>query len=311
MAAPTNTFQTYAAKGNREDLANVIYKIAPTDTPFLSGIEKVSADATYHEWQTQDLAAAADNAQIEGDDAAAAAVTPTVRLGNYTQISTKTIIVSGTQEEVKKAGRGSELGYQVGLKGQELKRDMETALTQRGTHATGAAGTSRQLCGLEGWIATNGSYGAGGAAPVRSTNTAAVDGTARAFTETLLKDVLQKVWTEGGKPDMLMMGGLQKQAFSAFSGGNVRQDVSEDKKVTATVEIYISDFGTVKAVPNRFQRARTVFAVQTDMWALATLRPMKTKPLADTGDSMKRMLVTEYTLEARQEKASGAIRDLS
>ena len=311
MTAPTNTFQTYQAKGNREDLANAIYRIAPTDTPFLSGISKVDASATYHEWQTQDLATAANNAQIEGDDASAAAVTATVRLGNYTQIATKTVIVSGTQDAVKKAGRGSELSYQLSLKGLELKRDMETGLTQNGTHNAGAGATARQARGLEGWIQTNNDFGASGAAPSWGSNTAATDGTQRAFTETQLKNVLQLIWVQGGKPDMLMLGGTQKQTFSTFTGGRTLYNDAAGKKLAAAISVYVSDFGDVKAVPNRFQRSRTAFAVQSNMWAVATLRPMFTKKLADTGDAQKRQLVVEYTLEARQEKSSGAVRDLS
>ena len=311
MAAPTNTLQTYQAKGIREDLANVIYRIAPTQTPFLSAIPKVSADNTYHEWQTQDLAAAGSNAQIEGDDATAAAVTPTVRLGNYTQISAKTVIVSGTQRAVNTAGRSDELPYQVGIKGLELKRDMEFALCQNTVHAAGAAGTARQLRGLEGWIQTNADYGASGAAPSWGSNTGPTDGTQRAFTEAQLKTVLQAIWVQGGQPDMIMLGGTQKQTFSTFTGGATRYDKSEDKELTAAVDVYISDFGEVKAVPNRFQRARTAFVVQSDMWAVATLRPMQTVELAKTGDADKRQLLTEYTLEARQEKSSGAIRDLT
>ena len=310
MAAPTNTLQTYQTKGTREDLEDVIYRIAPTETPFLSAIAKSNAASTFHEWQTQDLATAANNAQIEGDDATAAAATPTARIGNYTQISSKTVVVSGTQQAVSTAGRDDELAYQVSLKGLELKRDMEVALTQNTTFNVGAAGTARQTRGLEGWIATNNDMGAGGAAPNIGTNTAATDGTARALTETQLKNILQLSWAQGGKVDMLMMGGTQKQTFSTFTGGSTRYDVSEDKKVTAAVDVYISDFGTITAKPNRFQRSRTVFALQTDMWSLATLRPMQTTPLAKTGDSDRRQLLVEYGLISRQEKASAAVRDV-
>ncbi len=311
MTAPTNTFQTYQAKGIREDLANVIYRIAPTQTPFLSAIAKVNADSTYHEWQTQDLAAAAANAQIEGDDATAAAATATARVGNYSQISSKTVIVSGTQRAVNTAGRSDELAYQLSLKGLELKRDMEFALTQNTTHNAGATATARQLRGLEGWIITNADYGATGAAPNYGSNTGPTDGTQRAFTEAQLKSVLQLIWTQGGNPDMIMVGGSQKQTFSTFTGGNTRFDKSEDKSLTAAVDVYVSDFGELKVTPNRFQRARTAFIVQSDMWAVATLRPMQTTELAKTGDAEKRLLLTEYTLEARQEKSSGAVRDLT
>lgn len=312
MAAPTNTFQTYQAIGNREDLSNVIYRISPTTTPFMSGIGKTKATNTLHEWQTQDLAAAANNAQIEGDDASAAAVTATTRLNNRTQISTKTVIVSGTQiDGMDPAGRKNELSYQIALKGLEIKRDMETALTQNTTTVTGNSSTARQLRGLEGWIATNNSFGAGGAAPSYSSNTAPTDGTARAFTEAQLKDVLQQIFTQGGEPDMIMVSGTNKQAFSTFTGNATRFDKAEDKSVTAAVDVYVSDFGTLKVVPNRFQRSRTAFILQMDMWKLAMLRPFNTVELAKTGDAEKRELIVEYTLEASQEKSSGAVRDLT
>lgn len=311
MTAPTNTFQTYQAIGNREDLADVIYRIAPTVTPFLNLCAKATATGTLHEWQTQDLASAANNAQIEGDDAAAAAVTPTVRLNNRTQISTKTVIVAGTQQAVKTAGRKDEMAYQLSLKSLELKRDMETALTQNTTTVTGAAATARQLRGLEGWLATNGDLGATGVAPNYGTNTAPTDGTQRAFTEAQLKNVLQQIFAQGGDPDTILVGPTQKQTFSTFTGGNTRFDKSEDKSLTAAVDVYVSDFGTLNVVPSRFQRARSAFILQSDKWAVAYLRSFQPVNLAKTGDADKKQIIVEYTLEARQEKSSGVVRDLS
>lgn len=277
----------------------------------MSGIGKGKANSTLHEWQTQDLAAAANNAAVEGDDAAAAAVTPTVRLNNRTQISTKTIIVSGTQQAgMDPAGRKNELAYQLSLKGLELKRDMEVALTQNATTVTGSSTVARQLRGLEGWVATNNDLGVGGAAPNYGTNTAATDGTARAFTEAMLKNVIQLAWAQGGNPNVIMLGGTQKQTFSTFTGASTRFDKGEDKQVTAAVDVYVSDFGTIKAVPNRFQRARTAFVLEMGRWKVAFNRPMQTSELAKTGDAEKRQILCEYTLEAGQEKSSGAIRDL-
>lgn len=312
MAIPTNAQTTYGTIGNREDLSNIIYKISPTKTPFLSGIAKVPADNTLHEWQTQELAAAANNTAIEGDDAVATAVTATVRLTNRAQISTKTIAITGTQiSGMNPAGRKNEMAYQLSLKGEEIKRDMEFALTQNTVTITGNATTARQLRGLEGWIATNSSLGAGGAAPNYGTNTAPTDGTARAFTEAQLKSVLQLCYNEGGDPDTIMVSGSNKQTFSTFTGNSTRFDKGEDKSLTAAVDVYVSDFGTLKVIPNRFQRSRTAFVLQMDMWALATQRPLFTKELGVTGDSEKRELIVEYTLEARQEKSSGVVRDLT
>ena len=306
MTAPTNTFSTTAAIGNREDITDIIYRISPTATPFMSMCAKTKASNTLHEWQTQDLAAAAVNAQAEGDNAAAKSVTPTTRLNNRTQISTKTVIVSGTQRAMNPAGRKDELGYQLSLASLELKRDMEFGLTQNSVLATGP----RQSRGLVGWAGDNVDAGTGYVAPNYTTNVAQTDGTQTAFTESRMKNVLQKCFTAGGEPDMILLGPLAKQTFSSFTGNSQRFDKGEDKSLTAAVDIYISDFGTLKAMPSRFQRARDVWVLQSDKWALAYLRGFTTVELAKTGDADQRELIVEYALEARQPKASGAVVDI-
>ena len=144
MAVPNNTVQTYTRVGIKEDLADVIYNIAPTETPFMSNAGTGSASQTNHEWQTDGLASAAANKQIEGDDAANLATVATTRLGNFEQISTKVIGVSGTDQAVTNAGRGDELAYQMAKAGKELKRDMEfTLVGQDKFKKAGAAGTAR------------------------------------------------------------------------------------------------------------------------------------------------------------------------
>lgn len=307
MAAPTNTFTSTSAVGNREDLSNIIYNIAPTDTPFMSMCEKNEATSTLHEWQTQDLATPANNAQAEGDDATAATVTPTVRLSNRTQISTKTISVSGTQEATLSAGRKSELAYQMALKMKELKNDMEVALTQNNVTAT----SPRQLRGLPGWAGDNVDAGAGYVAPNYVTNVAQTDGTQAAFTEARLKNALQKAYIAGGSPDVVMVYPTAKQTFSGFTGGTTKFDKSEDKTLTAAIDFYVSDFGTLKVIPNRRQRARDVWILQSDMWAVSYLRSFKTQDLATTGDSLRKQLIVEYTLEARNPKANAGVLDIS
>lgn len=307
MAAPSNTFLTTAAIGNREDLSDVIYRISPTATPVLNLAAKAKATNTLHEWQVQDLAAAAANAQAEGDDATAKTVTPTVRLNNRTQISTKTVIVSGTQQSgMNPAGRKDEIGYQVSLSALEIKRDMELGLTQNDVLAT----SPRQSRGLPGWLVDNEDHNAGTLASYTA-NTARTLGTPRAFTETQLKSVLQKIFTAGGEPDVILMGPAQKQTFSAFSGNSTRFDKGEDQKLYAAIDVYVSDFGELKAIPSRFQLSRDVFVLQSDKVAIAYLRPFQTTELAKTGDSEKRMLSVEYCLEMRAPKSGGAIFDLT
>lgn len=307
MTAPTNTFLTTSAIGNREDLTDVIYRISPTATPLLNMAAKAKASNTLHEWQVQDLASAVtNNAQAEGDNASAKTVTATTRLNNRTQISTKTVIVSGTQQAMNPAGRKDELAYQLSLASLELKRDMESGLTQLGVLAT----SPRQARGLVGWVVDNVSKASDTTLASYTGNTDKTDGTQRAFTEAQLKDVLQKVYTAGGEPDTVMVGPSQKQTFSTFSGNATRFDKSEDAKLYAAIDVYVSDFGSLNVVPNRFQRSRDAFVLQSDKLAVAYLRPFQTIELAQTGDALQRELVVEYTLECRAPKAHGAVYDL-
>ena len=306
MAAPTNTFLTTAAIGNREDIVDIIYRITPTVTPLLSMSAKGKASNTLHEWQTQDLAAAANNAQLEGDTLTAKVITPTVRLNNRTQISAKAVVVSGTQQAMTRAGSKDEMATQLSMVALELKRDMETGLTQNSVTAS----APRQSRGLVGWAGDNVDSGVGYVAPNYVTNVAQTDGTQRAFTEAQLKNVLQKVFVAGGEPDTIMVGPSQKQTFSTFSGNATRMDKSEDAKLYAAIDVYVSDFGSLTVMPNRFQRSRDAFVLQADKVAVAYFRPFTTIELATTGDAQQREMLAEYCLEMRSPKACGAIVDL-
>lgn len=304
MAAPTNTFLTTSAIGNREDLTDIIYRISPTQTPVLNMASKSKATNTLHEWQLQELAAAASNIQAEGDDLTAKTVTVTSRLTNRTQIAAKKVVVSGTQQSMNPAGRKDELAYQLSLASLEIKRDMETDLTQLDVLAT----SPRQSRGLRGWVRDNVNNN-GGTLASYTGNTGYTAGTLRAFTEAQVKDVLQKVYAAGGEADMIMLPPALKQTFSGFTGNATRFDKSEDAKLYTSVDFYVSDFGTLQAVPNRFMASRDVFVLQSDKLAIAYLRPFQTLELAKTGDAEQRELVVEYTLECRAPKAHGAVYD--
>lgn len=313
MAQPADTFSTYDAIGNREDLADVIYDVSPTETPFLTMATKTKASATYHEWQTDALAAAsATNAVLEGDDATTDAAAPTTRLGNYCQISDKVARVTGTQRAVNSAGRSDEMTYQIVKRGKELKRDMESSLLANNARVAGTDTAARELAGVPAWLETNTSAGSGGADPSPIGSTARTDsGTPRAFTEDLLKTVLASCWDNGGEPNKLMVGSFNKMVASGFTGGATRMDKSEDKRLVAAIDVYVGDFGELQIIPNRFQRARDALVLQSDMWAVAYLRNMKTVDLAKTGDSDRKQIICEYTLVAKNEAASGGVFDLT
>jgi len=312
MAQPSNTFDSYDAKGNRESLADIIYNISPTDTPFMTMAARGKASATYEEWQTDELAAAVStNAVIEGDEATMDASAATTRVGNYTQISDKTVTISGTQEAVNKAGRKSEIAYQVAKKGKELKRDMETVLCTNQAQVAGNSTTARKLGSLGSWVAQNDSLGASGSSPTGDGTDARTDGTQRALTESLLKTVIQNCWTEGGNPSCVMVGPHNKTVISGFTGNSTRFDKGEDKKLVAAIDVYESDFGAFEIVPNRFSRDRDAWVLDKEMWEVKYLRPFQQFELSKTGDSEKRQMLAEYTLVSRQEKASGLVADLT
>lgn len=222
MAIVTNTFTTYSAKGIREDLSNVITNIAPEETPFMSNIGKENVSNTLFEFQTDTLAAAAANAQLEGDDVTSFdAVTATVRVQNYVQISRKTIILSQTEEVVNKAGRRSEVAYQIAKRSAELKRDQEFAMLNNAGTTSGSTTAARTTASLGAFVKTNVDYDTtNGGNPTYTTlpTLGRTDGTVRTFTETILKNVIQKVWTAGGTPKILMTGPINKQRVSGFAG---------------------------------------------------------------------------------------------
>ena len=315
MAIVTNTFQTFTAVGNREDLSEIIYNISPTETPFISAIGKEKATGVLHEWQNDSLRAAAANAQVEGDEIAFTAVVPTTRVNNRTQISRTSVIVSGTQDTVNSAGRNNELAYQISKSSKELKRDMEVVLTANQSAAVGGAAAARTSSGLTSWIQANTSVGTNGAnGAVGGVDTPGVlrtDGTQRAFTEAQLKDVVKQCWDSGGDPSMIMLGSFNKQKLSGFTGGSTKMSQATDKTLVAAIDIYESDFGSMTVVPNRFSRSRDCFVIQPDMWAVAYLRDFQMLDLAVTGDAQKKAMLAEYTLVSKNEAASGAVFDLT
>lgn len=323
MAYLAGTFTPDHAIGNREDLSDLIYNISPTETPFMSQIAgRGKASAVYHEWQTDSLAAAGANQQVYGNDATFTTAAPTTRVGNRCQISSKTILVAGTQEAVDKAGRDSEYAYQAAKRMSELKRDMEYILSGNQASSAGDTGVAPRLGSLEAWYTTNTSRGtsAGGVTSggFGSGNVAAaVDATIasqRTFTEALLKTAMQQAWTQGGQPDVVLVGPVNKMRASGFAGiATLYRDTAQKKSnvsILGAADIYVSDFGEVRIIPGRFNRERTAHVLDSNYWSVDYLRPFKEEKLAKTGDGQKGQIIVEYTLKSKNEAASAVIADL-
>jgi hypothetical protein len=323
MSVPTNTFQTYTQKNIREDLINAIYNVDPFKTPLLNMAKKDKAEQTNHEWNTDTLASQnLNNAAIEGDNPTSQSIAVTARLGNYTQISTKTVQISGTSQAVTAAGGSNKMGYQLLKKSKELKRDMEGILTYNQAKNAGSSSTARLMAGLPAWLQQNVVFQTGGSPSganpglaangwTDGTQTRTYNGTTVAVTEANVKSVLQKVYSSSGEcPEYALVSPTNKQNISAFSGPGTRFIEVEDKTLRTAVDVYQSDFGDVKIIPDIFlAHSGDMFFINPNYVRVAYLRPFQTIPLAKTGDSDQKMLLVEYTLQMGNEHAHGAIFD--
>lgn len=298
MAIGTGSYQTYTTIGIREDLIDLITNISPSENWFTKNSGNGSAKQTYHEWQTDVLAAAGANAHVESEVASASAITPTVRTGNYTQILVKDFSVSDTNEAVVAAGRKSEIAYQKAKYMKELANDIEFALIVNSAAASGASATARQLKGVLGWVATN-----------LTTATSATS--ASAVNETEFNNTLALIWAQGGvDPFTVLVGGVQKRSISLFTGNNTRFNNIEKSKINSVVDVYESDFGKVVVKKHRVMNAtgqlgKVLILGDMDLWKKAWLRQGSWEKLARTGAFSHYHIESELTLESLQEKGHG------
>jgi len=330
MAQETGTHSRYdlQTKGEnvREELANMIDMISPTETPFQSMISKENSTNTVKDWLTDSLATAStSNAHIDGDTFSGDALVAPARLQNHHQILRKDLVVTRRAQKVNQAGTKSELSRQIVKGGLELRRDLEATLTNNQAVVIGDDSTAPQFAGAPAWLATNTDRGAGGADPTLSSttfgypNAAATDGTDRALSEATLLSVIKDCTVSGGKPTCIMVGPTVKQKLSQYLfGSSARiatpyQDHGKAKKaasVVGAVDYYTSDFGTLEIIYNLFQREDDVYVLDKSKWSLSHLDKYKVVDIAKQGDADRKMLVTDVTLCSKNEAASGIVADI-
>jgi len=328
--------ETYDIAGIREDLTSLIYDISPTETPFFMMCGRGTATSTRHDWQ-MDVLAAADGtlAQPEGERRTLTGdfevPVATIRPFNYTQINSKSISVTGTTEAVNKAGRASELSFQLAKRSKEMKRDMEATCFTNQASVLGSIGVARQTASVisafsdvfyiggpanpagnahtnrsgstdntSGWTPATGTWDVEGGVSV-----------ARALLESDLKSVIQAAWTNGGDPTTIMAGPFNKTVISGFTGNSTRFDRGEDKRLVAAIDVYVSDFGEHRVIPNRFSRASDVYAFTPELWSLCYLRPFRQHALAKVGDAEDRTILAEWCLEIANQSGNGIVADLT
>lgn len=313
MAVVSGQIKDANVNGKPRDLSKLIFDVSPTDTPFLTMCGRTTASQTLHEWQTDALTAPGANAQKEGIDVTTFAGSNTTELSNKTQILMKAVSVSGTAQAVVQNGVSGQYTHQMALRMKEIKKDLEFALLSNQLSA-GESTSGRVMRGLPCWLTTNFAGGASGTAATSSS--ACTAGTARVPTEALLKALLTSIYNSGGNPKTIMMApDIRVKMSEVLTGGSTKMEKAEMKKATAVIDVYVSDFGALKLVPNRVQAYVTyskgcAFVLDPEYWKVAFLRPFQAQKLANTGDSEKGFIVAEATLEARNEASSGVLADL-
>jgi hypothetical protein len=305
------TYTAYEVIGKKEDVSDIINNISPTDTPFQSMIGKESVDNVLFQWQEDSLANAAANAQFDGFDATEIAATPTVLRSNFTQILAKAIKVASTTDAVSRYGRAKETAYQLSKRGAELKRDLEFVLLNA---QAGAAGTLNNVTLTS--IGNTANVAANAARTMRSfqaqvaaAHLNVTGGAATPMTETLLNDTLEELYTAGANPSVIMIPPREARVISGFAAATGRErDMGDTKKIVNVVDVYVSPYGSIKTVLNRFQSNLDNLLFNPSDWKLCVLRPWTREPLAKVGDSERHMIVGEYSLKHGNQLASGIIR---
>jgi hypothetical protein len=329
MSVPSQTLLTYTQIGRREDLSDLIDDISPTERPFTSSIKQGKATNTLHEWLMDKLVPAAANRVLSGDDATTDATSQPQRLHTFTQISDKVASVAGSAQASNLAGRDDEMGRAMARKIEEMMLDIEFMLTNRAgvanaalpsENAAGAAGSVRATAAYQTWMGPNTALrnGAGAAAAGISTTVAQptdgaqiTAGTARELTEDLLKQGLSLVWTQGGKVKNIQAGPINRQKISGFTGNATRTIMADEKRLVASIGVYVSDWGEHNVVPSRFQYEGDVLLIDPEHWSLDWYRSVFSQDLAITGDSRRKQVLGEYGLKASNPWASGIIADLT
>lgn len=304
------------AKNLKEDLVDIINDISPTATPVLSAIGKTSAKQQYHSFMTDTLSAAdANNAAPEGADAPEANNYGPNRVGNFTQIFRRPVTVSNSLIESDTAGAKNEFIRQVVKAGKEMKLDNEASIVSDNASVQGTATVAGKSAGMGAWLSTNAMHGAGGSTEgfgVGNTVAPVVDGTTRPLTESMLGELLEKIYAHADPDDYkLISNPVLRNTINAFSGNATKYNMADKKSVVNTVELYDSSYGTLHIGLSRYLKETSIIAFNPELWAWASLRPLTKIDLGVTGDSKKMLLISEGTLEAKNEAGNGKIADVT
>ena len=303
----------------------------------MASIGKTKAKAIYHEWQTDELLAPGSNAVAEGSTfstvaGAQAAGGDRTRLGNYTQINSKTVQVSGTKRSVDQAGVADEYAYQLKKVGTEMRRDLELDLVHSFNDKNGSG--TRTMGGYQAYVNDNvvnagaaGAYTAPGSTGVGTAgaiNRGASDANLDAIELSDVDDIMQTIYEQGGKATTLMTSPKNKRELSSKAHGtaqNTVRNLDDSGKIRQSIELFDSDFGSIQIVPNYIMgldfntgsgattnsKDFSALVYDPSFFKIATLRPLQETEVGQQGDSTIGQIVEECTLAVSSPKSAGMI----
>ncbi len=312
MTIITDTFETYDVNNIPEEKMEKIYMFEREETPVYSSAKKMKCESTSPQWQNYNLRAAGDNIRVQGDELTPIARTATNFVKNHTQILWDVISITGTNQAVKHYGQADLMAWEKGQAVKALKRDIERAIVQNNASVAGSTGVAGECGGIETWITTNVSRGAGGSNGGYNSGTgltvAPTDGTQRAFTEDLYLATRQLMYDNGAKASEIHLSPFNRRKMSAFNGSTTRTS-DKEKKITNTIDFYEDDYGVISCKTNPRQRTRTAILYDMDGVGVFELRNEKGKK-GKTHDSNEEYILFELTSMV-VEKSLGIIADLT
>lgn len=288
----------YNASGKTFDLTNMITMISPSDTPIVSRIGHASrATQVVHNWEEDELPKPIDNARVEGSKYEVEDPNETYIRDNVCQIFMRGFGITDTNMAVKRYNVPNKLAYEMGKAMKAISIDLERAIIRNTKKVLGNKATARKMGGLPYFISSN----------VFKSDT----GKPRSFTYELLNDALEKIYEQGGDPDIITVSPRNKRVLSALLPLSTdRTQKAESKKLVATIDVFEGDFGLQRVLTDRWLPDTDAYILTTEYLGVSYLRPFERKELPKDKDATEQVIVGEATLECRAEKASARITDL-
>jgi hypothetical protein len=328
-----------------EDVMNKIWDISNVPLPFTDRVGSESHENQYFEWGMDKLETPVTTGQvIDGSGGRTNQSKIGRRVGNQSEIRTKTLIVSTRADAVDTIGFARSMAYQVSQRQKELRRDVESTALSNNASVIGTSAVAGVTAGLDAWLVgltdvdgdattgnvNRGATGADGGWDDTDTDklvAASTAGTTRAITEAGVRDVVQAIYEKGGEPSLMMTTPAVKRKFGEYlfsetaKVATMYSDKADSgagsgaRAAQGNVDVFLTDFGVLELVANRLQLNKdtdnaTAFILDTSLVSMSYLYGYRTVPLATDGLYEKREVSVDWGLCVKNWDGLGSYTDV-